>query len=112
MVKHEPFLPGRSGQRSDVLKVAQRLVLVAATLAGACATTGAQSDLVGQRAAFDLQCGRSQLQISSLGNNTFGVVGCGKRAAYVVSCTANTVDSCTAIMNTAESPPNAPASAR
>jgi hypothetical protein len=35
------------------------------------------------RAAFDLNCGADSLDVSEIGANQFGVVGCGCRATYV-----------------------------
>jgi hypothetical protein len=52
---------------------------------GACASTrAARTDLVAQRAVFDLQCDASSLQITGLGGDSYGVTGCGRRAAYVL----------------------------
>ena len=37
------------------------------------------------RAAFDLDCNRAELDVARLSAQTFGVTGCGKRAAYRTS---------------------------
>jgi hypothetical protein len=34
------------------------------------------------RAAFDLECNRMELEVVRLSSDTFGVTGCGERAAY------------------------------
>jgi hypothetical protein len=34
------------------------------------------------RAAFDLECDRASLEVVRLSSDTFGVTGCGERAAY------------------------------
>ena len=76
--------------------------MIVALICASCIATSGQADLVLRRAAFDLQCPDGQLQVSNLGHNAFGVVGCGKRAAYVVDCKNAMMDSCTAIMNSGE----------
>jgi hypothetical protein len=63
-------------------------------------------DLVRARAAFDLKCPASELEIVDIGNSSYGVIGCGARASYVVAnCRANTTtDSCRVIANTNSQP--------
>jgi hypothetical protein len=39
--------------------------------------------MIGDRAAFDLQCDAASLGFKYIDTNTVGVVGCGKRAVYV-----------------------------
>jgi hypothetical protein len=89
------------------MKCVRLIITLAATVTASCVTTKGQSDLVVRRATFDLQCPDKDLQVSSLGQNTFGVVGCGRRATYVVDCKKDYIDSCTAVMNTAEKPTTA-----
>lgn len=43
------------------------------------------------RASFDLDCPEEALRITEIDDDTFGAVGCGKRATYVKSCTVRTV---------------------
>ena len=62
-----------------------------------CATKQARIELVQERAVFDLDC--SSINVVALGNNVFGVTGCGKRNTYIVDCKDITIDACTAIMN-------------
>lgn len=66
-----------------------------------------------KRAAFDLDCGASQLSAVNVGQGTWGVRGCGKKAVYAVRCQADawngTIyrESCSAILNSAVSPDSA-----
>ena len=62
-----------------------------------------QRDAVTTRAKFDLEC--DKLDVVVLGDRTFGVTGCGKRATYVTTgpCGAGS-SQCTAVMNTDEKP--------
>jgi hypothetical protein len=77
-----------------------RNVAIALSLAIAgCATTGSKQEIVGNRAAFDLQCDAGKLSVTDLGNESYGVVGCGKRASYVVTCKTFYAKDCTAIAN-------------
>jgi|GEM_PF-3508738 len=62
-----------------------------------------QTDAVQKRAVFDLDC--AQVSVVQLGDRTFGVTGCGKRATYLTEgmCGASSCISgctCTAVMNT------------
>jgi len=59
-----------------------------------------QKEAVVQRARFDLSC--QDLNVQELGDRTFGVEGCEKRATYVTKgqCGNGGVTECTAIMNT------------
>lgn len=59
------------------------------------------------RAAFDLKCNETDLQIVDLDGRTKGVSGCGARGVYVEDCQrtwANT-SSCTWVLNSSELPP-------
>jgi hypothetical protein len=37
------------------------------------------------RAAFDLQCGQEQIQVSQIGASSFGARGCGRQGTYVIT---------------------------
>ncbi len=68
------------------------ICIAAFFLSISCAGTGKfgkpvnMEDEVLRRAPFDLECARENIQITKLGANTFGAVGCGKKASYVVIC--------------------------
>ena len=62
-----------------------------------CATKNQKIELIKKRAVFDLDC--SSINVLELGNNVFGVKGCGKRNTYIVDCTDILISDCTAIMN-------------
>lgn len=49
------------------------------------------------RAAFDLECSREQLEVVELDTNTKGIRGCGRQATYVWSCGKN--QTCAWVMN-------------
>lgn len=57
-------------------------------------------------AAFDMECDRTQVELTPLGDNTVGVNACGQRATYVgTMCTGEYyVSSCTWIMNSESRP--------
>ena len=64
-------------------------------------TVSGQREAVLKRAKFDLECER--VDVSELGDRTFGATGCGRRATYITegSC-GNPMQGggqCTAIMN-------------
>jgi hypothetical protein len=58
------------------------LVFALLSLLG-CGATEAQ---LRARAAYDMQCDQSQLQITQIDDRTMGVSGCGQRTVYVESC--------------------------
>jgi hypothetical protein len=72
-----------------MIRICALVVLLPVCLQAGCAAA-LERDLR-KRAAFDLQCPEEQLQLTPLGNTTFGnqstppygVAGCNKRAAYV-----------------------------
>lgn len=62
----------------------QRLVLAIATaMALGC---GATEEQLRARAAYDLDCKESSLDIVEIDDRTRGVKGCGQRVTYVESC--------------------------
>jgi len=68
-----------------------------ALLVPACAATKEQ---LLKRAAFDLDCPKTQLRVTTIDPRTKGVRGCGQKATYVQSCTGpNNVSNCTWVMN-------------
>jgi hypothetical protein len=66
--------------------------LVALWLVG-CAATEKQLRI---RAAFDLDCSESELEVVEIDARTRGVRGCGQHVTYVESCAPN----CTWVLNT------------
>jgi hypothetical protein len=87
-----------------------RSLLLAPMLLAGCATTpdndergpGAAQRALIERATFDMECAHDQLTFSKLGDwtrvvnsgngqsierATYGVRGCGKKAAYLIECT-------------------------
>lgn len=50
-----------------------------------------------EAASFDLNCPEAELQLKGIGNHQFGVVGCGGRARYLLSCPDN--EQCVWIVN-------------
>lgn len=59
------------------------LVFTLLALVGAGCAGGAQK-VVRSRAAFDMDCPADALQLEELSQCSYGVRGCGKKAAYVV----------------------------
>jgi hypothetical protein len=90
------------------MKVASKVLLIGMALCTLkCGNTQPilkdQTDAVQKRAVFDLDC--AQVNVVQLGDRTFGVTGCGKRATYLTEgmCGATACISgctCTAVMNT------------
>ena len=37
------------------------------------------------RAAFDLECDKKDLKVTQVANSSYGVIGCGKKAVYVLN---------------------------
>lgn len=66
---------------------------------------GGARQVVERRASFDLDCPAEALQLEELGQCSYGVRGCGKKAAYIVRpgspddqlCTC--VGPCDAVLN-------------
>lgn len=48
--------------------------------------SSADQSTLPDRAAFDMQCPKQQLNVVELDEGTFGVTGCDKRATYVSAC--------------------------
>lgn len=63
---------------------------------------GASSAKLIKRAAFDLDCPVSNIEIVDLDGLSKGVKGCGKRATYVESCSvpSRAANTCTWVLNT------------
>jgi hypothetical protein len=62
-------------------------MLSAAALAACGPTmTSARPEELTRRAAFDLDCPEPSLKQTQLGEGTYGVSGCGRRATYVSMC--------------------------
>jgi hypothetical protein len=55
---------------------------LAALLLGCASEEGFRAE-VGPRAAFELSCPEAQLAVTRVGDDSWGVAGCGKRAVYV-----------------------------
>lgn len=93
----------------------KRLLLAWPLIASCAAATQAQ---LLTRAAFDLNCPESQLQIVELDARTRGVIGCDQRVTYVEDCRSQTTTmvngpmvqsstgktDCTWVMNSARRP--------
>lgn len=62
------------------------LKIMCAGLFAACATTGATGEQLTRRASFDLDCAPGNLRYRRIDSQTQGVVGCGRRATYVETC--------------------------
>jgi hypothetical protein len=58
---------------------------------------GASPSQLRDRAAFDLNCSQSELQVTEIDKRTRGVRGCGQQATYVQSCEGGL---CTWVLNT------------
>jgi hypothetical protein len=68
---------------------------------GACMQAATTSQLQ-TRAAFDLQCNQSQVQVVDIDGRTRGVRGCDRQATYVESCDGpreNASTQCTWVLN-------------
>ncbi|MBU1380928.1 hypothetical protein KKD49_08860 [Myxococcota bacterium] len=68
-----------------------------------------------QRAQFDFNCSREKLTVHHLGGEAFGIVGCGQKATYVVTCHSGQpvrgfahTGICTAILNSDSKKPSIP----
>jgi hypothetical protein len=62
------------------------------------ALMGAKEKLVMESAAFDLGCDPSLLTIRQIGKDAFRVLGCNKKASYVVECASADSGSCKAVL--------------
>ncbi|MFO0612640.1 MAG: hypothetical protein U0414_08640 [Polyangiaceae bacterium] len=60
----------------------------ALALLGGGVGCGATAEQLRTRAAFDLQCTQTQLEVVELDSRTRGVRGCGQQATYIESCKA------------------------
>lgn len=79
----------------------KQFLLVLMLFLSACATSAGKKKLVIDRASFDLSCEKNSISIVELGSMNYGATGCGKKAAYVISCPERMIDTsqCTAILN-------------
>lgn len=65
-------------------------------LASSCGhSTSVFQSAVMKRAPFDLSCDGQAVHIEDLGNDTFGVTGCEKKATYVCLCGFHAFGKCT-----------------
>jgi hypothetical protein len=60
---------------------------------------------VTERAAFDLDCAQEKLKTTEVGHATYGVIGCGRRAAYVIIGACDRRGNCQAVMNSSDGQP-------
>ncbi len=44
--------------------------------------------IVKKQAAFDLRCSEDQIQVTQIGDKSFGASGCGQRASYIPESTS------------------------
>jgi hypothetical protein len=63
------------------------------TLVGCAGSSGAFRSTVQQRAAFDMGC--QQIDVQNIGGDSYGVIGCGKKASYTCVCMYSVMGSCT-----------------
>ncbi|HEY6174713.1 MAG TPA: hypothetical protein VIX73_09730, partial [Kofleriaceae bacterium] len=78
------------------------LRIMIAGLFAACATTGATGEQLTRRASFDLDCAPADLRYRKIDSQTQGVVGCGRRATYVETCSRSSQyaeSECTWVLN-------------
>ena len=78
-----------------------RLFLILSVLClNACASSKARQEEALNRAVFDLECEKSKIVLQVLSEqilrSTIGVIGCGKRAVYIVDCATN---GCVTVLN-------------
>lgn len=64
------------------MKLRFLIVLTLLVSAGGCA--GGARSVVQRRAAFDMDCPAEALELEELSQCSYGVRGCGKKAAYIV----------------------------
>jgi hypothetical protein len=102
------------------LLVARAAPLLLSVALVACAASRAQiADAALTRAAFDLGCAKAELSATPLGDtnvigrtpqspglerSVVGVIGCGKKAVYVVECVTAGGSTCNALLNADEKP--------
>jgi hypothetical protein len=82
--------------------------LVLLTIFAGCGGASASTSQLKTRAAFDLNCPESAIEVSELDKVTRGVRGCGKQRTYVESCKSNEYGNydCTWVMNSSQSDTN------
>jgi hypothetical protein len=81
------------------------IVVFAAVLPACAVSKGEKMNVALNRATFDLNCPRNQLNIVDLSNDTYGITGCYQRATYLVQCeTLDNIDTCKAILNSSKKP--------
>lgn len=66
-----------------MVRVVAPLLGLCVGLCISCRSLSPNLETLKTRAAFDLQCRESELELTSLSPEVYGVVGCGKRATYV-----------------------------
>lgn len=62
------------------------MLALGASLLLSCATMGASDDQLRARAAFDLDCPETSLELVEIDARTRGVRGCDQRLTYVEQC--------------------------
>lgn len=76
-------------------------VAISAFLLTGCSAV--MKEAVSKRAPFDMNCDPASITIHELGDRTYGVSGCDKRATYIVQGACDGMGSgggCVAVMNT------------
>ena len=67
-----------------------------------------RNERVTDKAAWDLECEKSELKVTKISETSYGVEGCGKRASYIMSqCSSGILSGyyasvCTAILNSGD----------
>lgn len=74
-------------------------ILVFMVAAAGLVGCGATEEQLRARAAFDLKCDESQLEIVPIDERTRGVRGCGHQGTYVESCAQQNRTNCSWILN-------------
>jgi len=81
------------------LKMKYKALLTATLVGTLLGCTSTMTYTVLNRATFDLNCPSESIKTQELGFKTIGVVGCGKRATYILNGECSSKKSCQAIMN-------------
>jgi len=74
------------------------MLLVSICIMSCIAFMGARKRLVAKSASFDLDCEPTLLTIKEIGKDAYSVMGCNKRASYVVQCRGADGEDCKAVL--------------
>jgi hypothetical protein len=73
-------------------------LLVSIGITSCLLTMGAKERLVAKSASYDLDCETSLLRIKQIGKDAYSVMGCNKKASYVVECRGADDENCKAVL--------------